>query len=60
MENIILKIVAVLCVTVVAIVTLIANKADEDIANGVWLYLIIALAIIFIPWKDVIPLLLKN
>lgn len=55
MENIILKCVAMVCITAIAVVTLIANKDDEEVAGGVWIFVIISLAIIFIPWEIVCP-----
>lgn len=49
MENIILKVIAVLCIAAVAIATLFTNRNDEDVALVVLIFVIIALDIIFIP-----------
>ena len=54
MENINLKIAGVLCIGAVAIVALITNRKDEDVALIVLIFAVIALAIIFIPWKEIL------
>ena len=60
MENIILKVISVLCIAAVAIATLFTNRNDEDVALVVLIFVIIALAIIFIPWKDAFLFMLNN
>lgn len=51
MENVILKIVGVLCIAVITSVVLFTNRDDEEVAIKVLIFAIIALAIIFLPWE---------
>lgn len=56
-EDIILKIIGILCVIAISITALITNKDDENVATKVFIFVIVALAIIFIPWDKVFTIL---
>ena len=57
MESLILKIVALVCVTIVNVVMMITNQNNEDTAGTAIVVETMALAIIFIPWDKVIAFL---